>query len=145
MTHLEAERFVVGSQGPETDDEKTRERRETRVLQIEEHHKKQRRVKAKVQAQGAAEGAAEAKREAEGVVEAQVKFGYSDEDNPNRASSSSNNEQDSLDYDDEDSRQAFVLRKQRGLVSPGEIEERRCRKQEKAKVTHCTLYPDPLP
>ena len=79
MTHLEAERFVVGSQGPETDDEKTRERRETRVLQIEEHHKKQRRVKAKAQAQGAAkaqgQARAEAKGEAEGEAEGEAKRG----------------------------------------------------------------------
>eukprot|EP01048_Picozoa_sp_COSAG05_P003488 COSAG05_NODE_161_length_15568_cov_97.196328_6_plen_218_part_00 len=110
--HLGAERYVVGSQGPETDDEETRERRETRVLEIEKHNKKQRRVKAKAHAQGAAkaqgqaraeakgeaQGAAEAKGEAEGAAQAhaQVKFGYSDEDNPDQASSSSNSEQDSL-------------------------------------------------
>ena len=56
-------------------------------------------------------------------------FGFGDPDNPNNASSSTSNEEDSKHYSDEDSRQAFQVRYQAGLVSQTEIDDRRTKKQ----------------
>ena len=56
-------------------------------------------------------------------------FGYKDPYNPNHLSSSDSNEEDSKHYSDEDSRQAFQVRYQAGLVSQTEIDDRRTKKQ----------------